>query len=321
MHNAFRDTGYVGLLVIGDPHLEGRSPGFRRDDYPRVILDKFAWCIRYAQAHRLLPVLLGDLFDKPRDNPTWMLVELIDLLSDVECVGIYGNHDCAEPQLTSHDSLSLLVRSGRLRLLDNNPWQGRINGRHVTIGGSSYRQPLPESYTPLDVDSLPSLVFWLTHHDLIIPGYDEQGRHPTRPINRIDLVINGHIHRPLADVRKDQTLWITPGNISRRTRSEASREHVPAVLRIDIGTYGFQRQSVKVPHELFENVFHPEVADATTDATASAFITGLRELQARRTESGAGLLAFLHKNLSQFETPVATEIMALAKEITLNGRK
>ena len=48
---------YVGLLAIGDPHLEGRQPGFRKDDYPNVILDKLAWCLEYAEANRLLPAI------------------------------------------------------------------------------------------------------------------------------------------------------------------------------------------------------------------------------------------------------------------------
>src|SRR5438552_9043364 len=67
------ERDYRGLLIIGDPHLEGRQPGFRKDDYPNVILDKLAWCLNYANNNRLLPAILGDLFDKPRDNPTWML--------------------------------------------------------------------------------------------------------------------------------------------------------------------------------------------------------------------------------------------------------
>lgn len=324
---------YVGLLVIGDPHLEGRTPGFRRDNYPEVILEKFAWCLRYAQANRLLPTLLGDLFDKPRDNPTWMLGSLIDLLSDAECIGIYGNHDCAEPQLTDHDSLSLLVKAGRLRLLDNNPWRGRMNGRAIVIGGSSYRQPIPESFAAEEtaaserpnVTSAPRLVFWLTHHDVIVPGYEEQGRLETRSIDRIDLVINGHIHRRLGDVQRDHTLWITPGNISRRTRSDASRDHVPSVLRIDINNNGsgpgYERRIIEVPHQPFDDVFHPELVDAAADADAgsSAFVAGLRELQARRTEGGAGLMSFLEKNLPQFDGDVAAEIKRLAKEVTDNG--
>lgn len=322
-NSPFTTDQYVGLLAIGDPHLEGRIPGFRKDDYPRVILDKFEWCLRYAQANRLLPMLLGDLFDKPRDNPTWMLGTLIDMLRGIECIGIYGNHDCAEPQLSDHDSLSLLVKAGRLRLLDNNPWRGRMNGRWVVVGGSSYRQAIPDSFAAESGDDLPPLVFWLTHHDVIVPGYEEQGRLETRPIDRIDLMINGHIHRQLADVQRDRTLWITLGNISRRTRNDASRDHVPGVLRIDINQGGYERRIVEVPHQPFDEVFHPMIAEggAGVDISASAFVAGLRDLQARRTESGAGLMSFLQKNLPQFDAAVATEIMELAKEITSNGKE
>lgn len=308
---------YNGLLVIGDPHLEGRSPGFRKDDYPRVILDKLEWCLRYATAHRLLPTLLGDLFDKPRDNPTWMLGRLIDLLAGVECIGIYGNHDCADPILSEHDSLSLLVKAGCIRLLDNKPWRGLMNGRPVIVGGSSYRQSIPESFAVEDDGQPPPLVFWLTHHNVIVPGCEEIEGFRIDPyaIEGVDVVINGHIHRRLDDVLKDRTCWLTPGNISRRKRSEATQEHVPAVLRIDIAGDGYVCQHVEVPHESFHEVFHPIILDEAVDTSASAFVAGLKELQARRTESGAGLMAFLKRNLSQFETPVAEEIMALAKEV------
>lgn len=312
---------YAGLLVIGDPHLEGRSPGFRKDDYPRAILDKFEWCLRYARANGLLPAVLGDVFDKPRDNPTWMLGILIDLLTGVECVGIYGNHDCAEPQLSEHDSLSLLVKAGRIRLLDDVPWRGIMNGRSVIVGGSSYRRPIPDSFAAENEAAGPPLVVWLTHHDVIVPGYEEQGRLEPRAIDHIDLVINGHVHRRLADVQSGRTLWITPGNISRRVRGDATREHVPSVLRINVDTRGYSRQIVEVPHRPFEDVFHPIIVDTAVDGSASAFVAGLAELQSRRTESGAGLMEFLEKNLAQFDGPVATEIMALAKEVTDNGQE
>lgn len=312
---------YGGLLVIGDPHLEGRAPGFRKDDYPRVILDKFEWCLRYARANSLLPTILGDLFDKPRDNPTWMLGSLIELLGSIECVGIYGNHDCADPQLSDHDSLSLLVKAGRIRLLDDRPWRGRMNGRSVILGGSSYRRPIPDSFAADNGEMEPPLVFWLTHHDVIVPGYEEQGRVEPRAIDHVDLVINGHIHRRLADVQAGRTLWITPGNISRRARSDATRDHVPTVLRVDVNSGGYARQFVDVPHRPFEDVFHQIIVDSAVEATPSAFVAGLAELQARRTESGAGLLAFLEKNVVQFEPPVAAEIMQLANEVTGNGQK
>ncbi len=313
------EFSYQGLLIIGDPHLEGRQPGFRKDDYPHVVLEKLGWCLDYARQNRLLPALLGDLFDKPRDNPTWMLGRLIDLL-DAEVIGLFGNHDCADPQLSDHDSLSLLIKCGRLRLVDEQSyWTGVMNGRLVVVGGSSYRQPIPRSFQPPQVDGLSPLVVWLTHHDVLVPGYEEQGRVKPREIEQIDLVINGHIHRRLGDVQTGRTTWVTPGNISRRARSDVTREHIPSVLRIDVTAEGFQRQQVEVPHRPFEDVFYEQVVEQGIDARESAFIAGLAELQARRTASGAGLIEFLEQNVGEFEPAVAQQILHLAQEVTSNG--
>ncbi len=311
---------YTGLLAIGDPHLEGRPPGFRKDDYPTVILDKLAWCLKYAIDNRLLPVILGDLFDKPRDNPNWMLGRLIDLFH-VEVIGLYGNHDVHyNPELTDDDSFSLLVKAGRIRLVSaESPWRGTIGGRTVVIGGSSYRQPIPKEALPAGSSAVdgPPLAMWITHHDVNIPGYDEGWIKP-HEIDGIDLVINGHIHRRLADVQAGKTLWVTPGNISRRARSDASRAHVPAALRIDVAPGGFSMLHVDVPSRPYEEVFYEAVLEETGAAGPSAFVAGLAELQARRTAAGAGLMEFLEQNLNHFEPPVAIEIMNLAKEVTGN---
>jgi DNA repair exonuclease SbcCD nuclease subunit len=314
------DTNYVGLLMIGDPHLEGRQPGFRRDDYPTVILDKLAWALDYAANNRLLPAILGDLFDKPRDNPNWMLVRLLELLRS-EVIGLYGNHDCADPELRDHDSLSVLVKSGRLRLVSEEfPWEGTIGGRPVIVGGSSYRAKLPRRFERSSDahSSAQPLVIWLTHHDILIPGYDE-GRIKPYAIPGVDLMINGHIHRRLEEQVHGQTRWLTPGNISRRVRNDATRTHVPAVLRIDVSPAGYELQSVEVPHRPFDEIFHDAVLDSPVPAGESAFVTGLAELQARRTASGAGLQEFLEKNVTQFAPPVAAEIMHLATEVMTDG--
>jgi DNA repair exonuclease SbcCD nuclease subunit len=311
------EHAYQGLLLVGDPHLEGRQPGFRKDDYPNVVLDKLSWCLNYATSHHLLPIILGDLFDKPRDNATWMIGRLLDMLHS-EVIGLYGNHDCAEPALNEHDSFTLLVKAGRLRLVDEQaPWRGSMNGRPVIVGGSSYRRPIPQSFDPgLGETDVEPLVIWLTHHDILVPGYEAQGRVEPRSIERIDYVVNGHVHRRLADVQAGRTCWVTPGNISRRSRSDATHEHVPAVLRMDVGRTGIERSYVEVPHRPFQEVFHEIVVDNPVAAQPSAFVAGLAELQARRTAAGAGLTEFLRANLARFEPAVADEILALAKEVT-----
>ncbi|MEZ6126945.1 MAG: hypothetical protein R3C49_27830 [Planctomycetaceae bacterium] len=322
-----------GLLMIGDPHLEARVPGFRRDDFPAVALGKFRWCVNFAASENLQPFLLGDLFQLPRDNPNWLLSEIFACLTD-PIPAIYGNHDVRENLLMPHDSINLLFTSGHLHLLSDRPWIGSVQGHPVVVGGSSWGQSIPEQVdsTALNAD----LVVWLTHHDIISPGY-ESGRLKPAGLPGIDLVVNGHIHRRLETVSHGSTHWMTPGNITRRTRSDASRTHLPAVLRIrpSIGTDTDDANAVpgsefrftvrktewiadwiEVPHAAFDDVFHEHIQTEDDEETGSAFIADLAQLTKRRTETGAGLMQFLTTNVQQFEEPVAAEIMRLAREVT-----
>ena len=319
---------YRGLLVVGDPHIEGRSPGFRKDDFPETILGKVRWCVEHARKHKLLPVFLGDVFDKPRDNPTWMIGELIEMLMPYPAVGIYGNHDCADPQLGENDSLSILVKSGCYQLVSEEDfWTGSIEGRRVVVAGSSYRQRIPQHF---DTDKVPKdsmfdeapTVVWLTHHDIDIGNY-KNGKFGPYEMMNVDLLINGHIHRPAKSVRKGQTTWMNPGNISRRTRSENSRKHVPTVLEVafpesvDGSKPKFETKTLEVPHRPFEDVFYlDDMADGKESGEErSGFVTGLSELTKRRTSSGAGLMEFLDKNLDSYSDNVAAEIRELAQQV------
>lgn len=319
--DAFLHTGCKGVLAIGDPHLEGRIPGFRRDDYPARILEKLRWCINYAHEENLFPVMLGDLFHLPRNNPNWLLVAVMRLFDRV-LPGIYGNHDVHENALTEDDSIRVIQEAGYLKLLDENTtYRAIIGGRRVVIGGTPWGQLLPRSFDRRaaagDSDEQP-LVIWLAHHDTIVPGYEDQGRIHVREIPGVDVVINGHIHRRLGEVVKGGTRWIVPGNISRRARSDASRLHTPAVLRLDMDVSGIAFSYVTVPHRPFEEVFHETVEEEHAEEQGSAFVAGLAELQARRTQTGEGLSVFLEKNLDLFEPDVAAEIRSLAGEVMEN---
>jgi DNA repair exonuclease SbcCD nuclease subunit len=312
---------FRGLLVIGDPHIEGRTPGFRKDDFSQTILAKLRWCLEHARKNRLLPVFLGDVFDKPRDNPTWLIGELIEMLMPWPAVGIYGNHDCADPQLGENDSLSILLKSGCYQLVSSdNFWTGLIEGRRVVVAGSSYREDIPQYF---DLDKVPKetmfeespTVVWLSHHDIDIGNYQNGKFGPYEMIN-VDLLINGHIHRPAKPVRKGQTTWMNPGNISRRSRSEHSRNHVPTVLEVTFPESGFKTETVPIPHQPFEEVFFlDESTTNSNDESLSAFVTGLNTLTSRSTQSGAGLMEFLDQNLDQYEDNVATQIRSLANQV------
>ena len=328
-----------GLLFIGDPHVEGRTPGFRRDNYPETILAKLKWCMEYCEQQNLQPILLGDIFDKPRDNPNWLISRLFDIF-DGRCIPtIFGNHDCANPQLDENDSLTLLAKAGAIRLLDDHHlWASSFEGRNVVIGGSPYRYPIPDAFA-LEPDTIkltfqnpsgvsheqtsdlvkalskPNVVIWLTHHDLTFPNPNEAVVTNLNELTGIDYVINGHIHRRAsANVVRGQTTWVNPGNISRRSRGDSIRGHEPATLRMDIASDGQWLHYVKIPYQDAEQVFYDleSLGIEEVESNQSSFVTGLATLQSRKTESGAGLMQFLKENVIQFETEVAAEILRLA---------
>jgi len=331
-----------GLFFIGDPHVESRTPGFRRDNYPETVLGKLKWCIEYCEQQNLQPIFLGDIFDKPRDNPNWLISRLLDIL-DGQCVPtIFGNHDCANPHLDENDSLTLLAKAGAVRLLDQQHlWSCSFDGRRVVVGGSPYRYPIPDEFSIgrdnvqlafnaasgvsdsqrsewLQSMSQLDLVIWLTHHDLTFPNPNEAVITHFKELVGIDYVINGHIHRRAsADVVRGQTTWVNPGNIVRRSRSDSIRGHEPAALRMDIAADGQWLHYVKVPHLEAEKVFF-ELESLATDeveSNQSNFVTGLAMLQSRKTESGAGLMQFLKENVKQFEANIAVEILKLADSV------
>ena len=311
---------YVGALFIGDPHLASRQPGTRKDEYPAAILRKLEWCLDYAQAESLLPCIPGDIFSYPQSNSNWLIGELCRLFGGREVVGIYGNHDCRENSLGDDDSLMILVKAGLLRLVDEtHVWRGSMNGQDTIVGGTPWGDH-PPNFTDVFWDGVgkETLVVWMMHHDLVLPGY-AAGRIEPLELAGIHVVVNGHIHRRLEPVRKGRTLWLNPGNIARVKRSDQSREHIPSALRMDVSGIVPTFSYVEVPHEPFESVFHELHEIAGPFEEESAFVRGLAELQARRTETGEGLEAFLEKNIERFEPAVAREIMRLKEEVLQNA--
>ena len=312
-----------GFLLIGDPHLSSRTPGLRKDDYARTILRKLEWCLRTASENQLQPILLGDLFHFPKDNANWMLSELCRLLQTYKPVGIYGNHDCSTNELLDDDSLSILHSAGLLPLLDRDgPWQARIGDTDVLLGGTSWGQKIPKNLDPKEY-GLPATTraIWLTHHDLIVSGYEESGRIKPREIPGIDMVVNGHLHHPVEPTVTGGTRWLVPGNTSRVKNSDATAQFRPQVLILRLDDGNWAEEMVGVPHEPFEEVFHPAIRDSSEETQSlSGVVRGLKELIETRTQTGAMLDTFLTQNFLELEVPqdVQNEILQLKEEVLAN---
>jgi len=310
------DNAYQGLLFIGDPHLSSRIPGFRKDDYPQAILKKIEFALNYATQHYLLPIILGDLFNIPRDNSNRLLTQLMRLLEARLVLSVTGNHDTTEMELQDDDSLSVIMSAGRIRLLDQSgPWQGLVNNIPLYIGGSSWSEKIPKE---VEIASSNTFVIWITHHNI---GFADSEGTWLKPyeIPGVHLVVNGHIHKPMPSHICGSTTWMNPGSIARVARAEAVRDFTPSVLVLKPSAIGqWDTERIALPHEPFESVFYPMMEQFSEERTGSAFIQGLETIQSMRTEGGAGLVQFINNNIGQFEEDVAAIILKLVKEICPN---
>jgi hypothetical protein len=307
-----RSPEYNGLLFIGDPHLAASPPGFRIDDYCRTILGKLAFCLDLAAHHTYLPIILGDLFHLPRNNPNHLLVDVMELFRPVTPWVLVGNHDKHEARLTRDVSLAVLQAAGVIKLLAEAGPVGevRVCGRNVLVGASPDWTPLPTGIHRPEVD----FVVWVTHHDLNFPDYDA-GKVALRELPGIDLVVNGHIHTPKPSQPRGRTLWVNPGGISRVSRSIYTQKIQPAAVlwRPDLPV----PETIPIPHRPFAEVFQPFTAEEENRQTAldeSMFIKGLENLMIRKTSEGVGLKSFLEANL-QPDDPLDAMIWELYTEV------
>ncbi|EHJ49173.1 metallophosphoesterase [Solidesulfovibrio carbinoliphilus subsp. oakridgensis] len=302
-----------GLLCIPDPHVAGAPPMQRLESFMDDVLSKLAACLDEAAREDLVPVVLGDLFHWPRENPNTLMVALIELFRPHHPFVLVGNHDKYQARFTADTSLAVLRAAGVVEVLEAPGLFLRLETPTGTavIGASPDGAPLPASVEKAaDEESV-----WLTHHGIGFPDYLEQ-RIKIREIPGLDWVINGHMHRPQPTVTAGATRWANPGNITRLHFSRRSKERVPMAAIWRPGADDLERWPI--PHRPFEEVFPDQEfppEETAAPEVESRFLEGLARLAWRRTREGAGLREFLSANLNP-ENPETKIIWELYREVT-----
>jgi hypothetical protein len=274
-----------GLLFIGDPHLSSRRPGRRTDrDFAGTVLDKLAQAMTIARVNDWQPIILGDLFDRGGDNDLLMLTRLLRLLRTHAELGgavpfcLVGNHDLRDADLADDTAMGLLRETALIRILETGE-----TPEVITIPGNApVAHLLPVSYGK-DRASLSGIaqalkgaadtpVIALTHED-----FDFQGAYPGASIMEeipgVDMVVNGHMHKPAPWVRRGKTIWCNPGNITRM--SVDCEEFPPAVWSWtpDMGTDGLERHVLVYEKAVFDHTGLR--VEANEDALREALENGL----------------------------------------------
>jgi hypothetical protein len=167
----------------------------------------------------------------------------------------------------------------------------------------------------------------MTHHDWLLPGYENDlgplGKLEVKVLRGANLVVNGHIHRQLAGISVRN---ITLAQPRQHRPSQPIRCQQEPQADAPQGGYWQEGLVDRVCQcariEPYKEIFHEVIVDddgLPLFEHTSAFIHGLAELQARRTDTGAGLVAFLDNNLSPFPEAVQTEIRSLAEQVLNHG--
>lgn len=310
-----------GILFIGDPHISSRRPGRRRDaDFVATCIDRLEQSIAIANAEALLPVILGDLFDRAREDDHGVLVRTLRALRGARHrpLCLVGNHDRIHSVLSEDTALGLVREAGAVAVIDRSGPCGtlRIGGVRVGLGGTPHGQEIPVDVS--DLFAAADVTVWITHHDLAF-ARAFPGAGPTFAVKGCDLVVNGHLHRLEVPRRHDGTLWFNPGNILRQSIDLI--DHVPAVwIWRPHEPHALDQRPLRFERDVFDltgRLAEPIAPEAEAESAARSVFAELLKVESAtemsRTADGSVLLEDIEK-LFEAE-PVPPEVQAIVREL------
>ena len=318
---------FEGILFIGDVHFDSRRVGRRIDDYTQAVLDKLDFCARLAQEKRLLPVCLGDLFNRHGENHLPSLNRLIDVLRrfPVPMKVLSGSHDRQGAWMSETDALSLLHSLSIIEAVDTTCIQSiEINGGPVSLCFVPHGQVIADRFDTHGVGIL------VTHHDLGFKGL-YPGAQPLKPVEGIRLWVNGHMHTRTDAVEFDSFTAYNPGSL---VRPSVDLRHQTPVVSLWYPDTPKALQFVEVPcaMDVFdltglevegdERMLKAQLPSARS--SLSEFAKRLREqshaLNATRSQDGSILLDALKEVFSELEVSDATKryMTNLLREVVKN---
>jgi hypothetical protein len=318
-----------GLLFIGDPHQDSKTPGRRTDEkFAKTVADKITQAMVIAQEQGLVPVFTGDFFNRDDDMDAEMLVLTIQALRTKGHIpwSLIGNHEKRRTVLTPDTAMSVLIEAGLIQKMPQNGMAFELEspriggGCHVVgVGGTCYDENVPSDVMPFKHESMESVV-WVTHHDWLFEDGYPNAQKPFE-INGCEMVVNGHLHLTKRPKRVGQTTYYNPGNITRM--SIDAYAHVPRVWVYRPGHPGLHPIALKYVKECFD--FVGKSVSAATDSLVkdtgnSAFVALMAqemENMEQKTQDGSLFLSRMQQFCESHEVPhvVQEHLAELFKDV------
>jgi len=272
------------FLFFTDPHLTGKIPAHRIDNYPEAVLTKIVEVYEIAKDNDCKCVVLGgDLFNTHKVYSYDILNSVIEIIDGVEfpTFTIAGQHDLKGYNQSSYinSALAFVVkRSKNLTMVMEpmkfegalfvpcNPWQ-------------DVEQVMEEQKSSSEVSVLiaHALLSEKTHMFEVIQT-------SKLPKSEFDIVVSGDLHNGYATHKIGKTLFCNPGALGRRSMDEADIHPSVALVDADrITADVVPLQNVKNPEDIFGVTLAEELREAAK-FDASTFIKEAQALKSKQID-------------------------------------
>jgi predicted phosphodiesterase len=244
------------VLFIGDTHANDKTPEWRSDNYLDTCVSELAEALAVAHERRCDAVVhLGDVFH--RLEPSGECRNRILATFQTDSNGdpwpfrkfvVLGNHDIrSHIDNLERSALGTLIYAGAVE--KEEACEGlRLGFGHFQSGiEDALREGFLLEKPPFQ--GKPPLI-WALHAMVVTrkPPFEDYILFEELPLDSTcRLVVAGHYHPPLEQVRSDGTRFINPGSVCRLSLKADERTRQPSVLMVDYALDGSDFQTEMIP--------------------------------------------------------------------------
>lgn len=231
------------IVFFTDPHVSGKTPAARLDNYPETILGKIRQVGEIAkEIHADAVICGGDWFDRPDVGPN-IVSRLGEILKRFPCniYTVIGNHDVYgyNAATINRSMMGILSGFGAVkRLMSDTPCI--IEEFAVTGVDAHYeldRNGRVSDYTdgPKEDDKINIRVLHSFLDTKDWPDYVASTNIYNLPATNSDIILTGHEHTGYGKIVHGGTTYINPGALGRVTASVGDVNKVVQVCIIESG--------------------------------------------------------------------------------------
>ena len=232
------------FLVIGDIHMDDRSPVNRADDYMESMFAKLEECGNTARLRAVdFVILTGDIFNTKQSSKVShnLVRRMMETLKVFGCP-IYtavGNHDIVSARLDSliKQPLGVLQEAGVLQILGTYPKCATISGNVCISAIHGLPNVKLQDYFIEKKPEGCDFYIMVCHSEMLkerMPFLDNQVTFDMLYGSKVDYYVGGHIHDDIGVFKHGDQYFTNIGALSRGSVSEYNLKRKVGILLVEV---------------------------------------------------------------------------------------